>query len=76
MTWGYCAGMMWWYAPRLCSVIPAKAGIQTFTTIDSRLRGNDKRVCRLQRLRGNDVGVLRGNDVGVLRGNDVGVRRE
>src|SRR5690554_1931986 len=32
-----------------CTVIPAKAGIQSFAGVDSRLRGNDRK------LRGNDV---------------------
>src|SRR5690554_2007740 len=59
--------MTWWLlAPPFYSVIPAKAGIQFFTAVDSRLRGNDVVVER-----GNDVVVERGNDVVVLRAGGV-----
>ena len=50
----------------LYSVIPAKAGIQSFDAIDSRLRGNDVVVRG-----GNDVVVRGGNDVVVRGGNNV-----
>ena len=51
--------------PHALSVISAKAGIQIFAAVDSRLRGNGVVV-----LRGNDGMMLCGNDVVVLHGNE------
>ena len=65
MTWWHCTGMAGG-TPHALSVIPAKAGIQIFAAVDSRLRGNGVVV-----LRGNDGMMLCGNDGMMLCGNDV-----